>query len=138
MKKITDERLILKNLKNIRNAYAIQTLGILSILGYDWITRGSEVMYKSPLWFVFIVSTTALTLFSMNISVDHEVRKKAPKRSLIISIVIIALISMAIGIFVPFTGKSGPINGLIVGGISFICILIPYIYIYYLRTKQQD
>lgn len=138
MKKITDERLILKNLKNIRNAYAIQTLGILSILGYDWITRGSEKMYESPLWFVFIVSTTALTLFSMNISVDYEVRKKSPKRSLIISIFIIALISIAVGIFIPFTGKSGPINGLIVGGIGFICIFTPYIYIYYLRTKQQD
>ncbi|MCA9766411.1 MAG: hypothetical protein KC455_08330 [Carnobacterium sp.] len=138
MKRITDERLILKNLKNVRNAYVIQTLGILGILGYDWITKGSEVMHESPLWLVFIISTTALALFSMDISVDHEVRKKAPKRSLIISIVIIALISMAIGIFVPFTGKSGPINGLIVGGIVFICILTPYIYIYYLRIKQQD
>ncbi|WP_034537152.1 hypothetical protein [Carnobacterium inhibens] len=138
MKKITDERLILKNLKNIRNAYAIQTLGILGILGYDWITRGSEAMHESPLWLVFIISTTALALFSMDISVAHEARKKTPKRSLIISIVIIALISIAVGIFVPFTGKSDPINGLIVSGICFICILIPYIYIYYLRNKQQD
>ena len=75
MKKIKDDRLILKNLKNIRGAYIIQTLGIFCILGYDWITRGSEAMFESPLWFVFIVSTTALTFFSMDISVAHESRR---------------------------------------------------------------
>uniref|UniRef100_UPI003450E43F hypothetical protein n=1 Tax=Carnobacterium sp. TaxID=48221 RepID=UPI003450E43F len=138
MKKITDERLIVKNLKSIRGAYAIQTLGILGILGYDWITRGSEAMLENPLWFVFIVSTTALTFFSMDISVAHEAHKRTPKRSLGISIIIIALISIAVGIFVPFSSKTDPINGLIVGGVLFISILIPSIYIYYLRTKQQD
>jgi len=138
MKKITDERLIVKNLKSIRGAYAIQTIGILGILGYDWITRGSEAMFENPLWFVFIISTTALTFFSMDISVAHEARKRTPKRSLGISIIIIALISIAVGIFVPFSSKTGPINGLIVGGVLFIIILIPSIYIYYLRTKQQD
>ena len=138
MKKIKDERLILKNLKNIRGAYIIQTLGIFCILGYDWITRGSEAMFESPLWFVFIVSTTALTFFSMDISVAHESRKKSPKRSLSISIVIIALISIVAGILVPFSSKSLSINGLIVGGVLFIVLLIPYIYIYYLRIKQQD
>lgn len=58
-------------------------------------------MHESPLWLVFIILTTALALFSMDISVAHEARKKTPKRSLIISIVI-ALISIAVGIFVPF------------------------------------
>ncbi|WP_244877088.1 hypothetical protein [Carnobacterium mobile] len=95
-------------------------------------------MFESPLWFCFIVSTTALTLFSMDISVAHESPKKSPKRSLGISIVIIALISIAVGIFVPFSSKSDSINGLIVGGVLFIVVFIPYIYLYYLRTKQQD
>lgn len=138
MKKIKDERLILKNLKNIRGAYIIQTMGIFGILGYDWITRGSEAMFESPLWFIFIVSTTAGLFFSMDISVAHEVHKKSPKRSLGISTVIIALISIVVGIFVPLLSKFSPINGLIVGGVFFICVIIPYIYMYYIRTKQQD
>lgn len=138
MKKITDERLILKNLKSIRGAYTIQTLGILGILGYDWIIRGSEAVFESPLWFIFIVSTTAGLFFSMDISVSHETPKRTPKKSLGISTVIIALISIAVGIFVPFSSKSDSINGLIVGGVLFIVVFIPYIYLYYLRTKQQD
>ena len=138
MKKITDERLILKNLKSIRGAYAIQTLGILGILGFDWIAKGSEAMFENPLWFVFIISTTTLAFFSMDISVAHEARKRTPKISLGISTIIIALISIAVGIFVPFSSKSDSINGLIVGGVLFIVVFIPYIYLYYLRTKQQD
>ena len=42
MKKITDERLILLNLKNIRIAFIIQTLGVLGILGYDAVKKGLE------------------------------------------------------------------------------------------------
>lgn len=113
-------------------------MGIFGILGYDWITRGSEAMFESPLWFIFIVSTTAGLFFSMDISVAHEVHKKSLKRSLGISTVIIALISIVVGIFVPLLSKFSPINGLIVGGVFFICVIIPYIYMYYIRTKQQD
>lgn len=114
----------------------IQTLGIIGILGYDWITKGVEEMNKNPLRLVFILSTTALAFFSMDSSVAHENRKRSPKKSLGISIIIIALLSIAVGIFVPFTGKSGPINGFIVGGVLFIVVLIPYLYLYYLRTKK--
>lgn len=138
MKKITDERLILKNLKNIRIAYAIQTLGILGILGYDWITKGSEEMFKNPLWFVFMLSITVVSFFSMTISVDHEVQKRAPKKSLLISIAIIAIISIAVGIFAPFENESGPISGFITGGVFFICVLTPCICLYYIRIKRKD
>lgn len=48
MKKITDERLILRNLKNIKITYIVQTIGILSILGYDFF-RGLDRMRENPL-----------------------------------------------------------------------------------------
>ncbi|WP_179128575.1 hypothetical protein [Marinilactibacillus piezotolerans] len=51
MKKITDERLILKNLKQIKVLFIIQLLGILGILSYDLITRGFSEMTDRPLFF---------------------------------------------------------------------------------------
>ena len=44
MKKITDERLVLRNLQHIRIAFIVQTLGILSILGYELYQGGLEGM----------------------------------------------------------------------------------------------
>lgn len=138
MKKIKDERLILKNLKNIKIGFAIQTFGILAILGYDWFTQGPEAMRGNPLWFVLIMTNTVLAFLTMDISVDHERLKKRPKKSLIIAIAIITLMSIAVGLFVPFSSESGQISRFIVGGIFFIAVIIPYIYIYYLRTKKLD
>ncbi|WP_269139891.1 hypothetical protein [Rossellomorea arthrocnemi] len=40
MKKITDERLKLQNLKNIRVLFLFQSAGIIGILAYDFITSG--------------------------------------------------------------------------------------------------
>ena len=44
MQKIKDERLKLKNLQNIRITYGVQTLGILGILIYEWVTKGIDGM----------------------------------------------------------------------------------------------
>lgn len=95
-------------------------------------------MTENPLWFVFIISSIASAFLSMDIGVSHESNTKSPKRKLIISMVITGFVSTAIGIFVPFTSKVDSINGFFVGGIFFICFLIPNIYTYYLRIKQQD
>lgn len=40
MKKIKDERLIIQNLKNIRIAFIVQTIGISAILIYEVVTKG--------------------------------------------------------------------------------------------------
>lgn len=138
MKKMKDERLIVQNLKNIRIAYIIQTVGILGILGYDLVTKGLNGMRENPLWLVFMITTVISAYLSMNISVDHESDKNNPKKSLIISLLVLALISTIVGILVSFTRGFTIIDGGIVGGILFICGLIPSIYIYYLRIKRQD
>lgn len=138
MKKITDERLVLQNLKNIRIAFIIQTIGILGILGYDLVTGGLDEMRKNPLWTVFIITAVVSAYLSMSISADHEDNKMNPRKNLIISLVILILITTIVGFFVSLTQGFSLINGVIVGVILFICGLIPIIYIYYLRKKRQD
>ncbi|WP_404292329.1 hypothetical protein LG276_16140 [Cytobacillus kochii] len=138
MKKITDERLVLQNLKNIRIAFIIQTIGILGILGYDLVTSGLDEMRKNPLWTVFIITAVVSAYLSMSISADHEDNKINPRKSLIISLVILILITTVVGFFVSLTQGFSIMNGVIVGAILFICGLIPIIYIYYLRKNRQD
>ena len=138
MKKITDERLVLQNLKNIRIAFIIQTIGIFGILGYDLVKSGLDEMRKNPLWTVFIITAVVSAYLSMSISADHEDNKMNPRKNLIISLVILILITTIVGFFVSLTQGFSLINGVIVGVILFICGLIPIIYIYYLRKKRQD
>ena len=72
MKKIRDERLILRNLKNIRIVFVIQTLGIVGILGYDLVTKGMDAMTSNPLWPLLMISMVIYAYLSMSISVEHE------------------------------------------------------------------
>jgi hypothetical protein len=138
MKKITDERLSLQNSKNIRIAYIIQTIGIIGILGYDLVTKGLDGMRENPLWLVFILTTVISAYLSMSISADHENNKINPQKSLSISLIVLVVNSTVIGFFVSLTDGFTIINGVIMGGIIFICGLIPIVYIYNLRKKRQD
>lgn len=138
MKKIKDERLKLKNLKNIRIAYIVQTLGILGILGYDLVTKGLDGMTENPLWFVLMITMVIFLYLTMSISVDHETSAKSPKKGLKISILVLMIISALIGIFVSITDGFNVLDGLIMGGILFVCGLVPVIYIYYLRKRRSE
>jgi uncharacterized membrane protein len=138
LKKIKDERLIIQNLKNIRIAYIIQTIGILGILGYDLVSKGLEEMRGNPLWLVFMITSVISAYLSMNISADQESNKINPKKSLSISVVVLGLIAMVVGFLVSMSEGFTIINGIIMGGILFICGVVPIIYIFNLRTKRQD
>lgn len=138
MKKIMDERLVLQNLKNTRIAYIIQTIGIIGILGFDLVTKGMDEMRENPLWLLFLITITISAYLSMSISADHESNKIDPKRRLTISLAVLIIISTVIGFFVSITDGFTLINGIFMGGILFICGLIPIIYIYHLRKKRQD
>src|SRR5699024_4175867 len=70
MKKIKDERLALKNMKNIRTAVIVQTIGIVAMLFYEAITQGIQEMTGNPLWFVFILTMVVFMWFQLTISVD--------------------------------------------------------------------
>ena len=138
MKKVTDERLVLQNLKNVRIVYIIQTVGIIGILGYDLVTKGLDEMRENPLWLVFMITAVISGYLSMSISADHEKNTINPQKSLAISFVVLVFISTVVGFFVSLTDGFNSIDGLIMGSILFICGLFPISYIYNLRKKRQD
>lgn len=138
MKKITDERLKLQSLKNIRVLFMVQSIGIIGILAYDLFTNGMNSVTANPLWFVFIITGVVNAYLSMSITVDHESDKKSSNKGLIISLIVITLISIVVGVLVSMSEGYGPINGIITGGVIFICSLAPVLYIYYLRTKRSN
>lgn len=138
MKKITDERLFLQNLKNIRTAFIIQTIGVLAILGYEFVVGGMEGMRENPLWLVFTVTSISLAYLSMRVSVDQENNKKSPKRSLYIGLTVVTIISITAGILIPFTEGSTVMSGIIIGGVIFVCSIVPVMYTYYLRKNRLE
>lgn len=138
MKKIVDERLMIKNLKNIRIVYLLQTLGIIGILAYDTMTKGLDSMLNNPLWLIFMITTAISAYLSISISVEYENVKKSPKRNLGFSIMILLLISTIIGFFVSKSSGYSLKDGVIFGGILFICGIFPIFYLFKLRKKQHD
>lgn len=121
---------------NLRNTI-IQTIGIIGILGYDSVTKGLDGMRENPLWLVFMITAIVTAYLSMSISADHENNKVNPQKKFSVSLIVLILISTIIGSLVSLTGFT-IINGVIMGGILFICGLIPIVYIYNLRIKRQD
>lgn len=120
LQKIRDERLKMKNLQNIRTAYILQTIGILGILAYDWITKGIEGMTKNPLWFVFILTAVISAFLSLDISVAHEDSEKSPNKGLIVSLAVLVLISFCIGYLNTLGEELNLKNGFILGGCFYL------------------
>lgn len=135
MKKITDERLIFKNLQNIKIAYIIQTLGILCILGYDFFQGGLEQMRSNPFWFLFILTSVVSAYLSMSVSIEHEKENINPKKSFMISLTVLTAIVVISASLISITPGYGWGEGLLVGGVIFICGLTPLYYVYRLRMK---
>lgn len=72
LNKISDERLLAKNLRNIRIAFVVQTLGIIAVLGYEWIKNGSRAMFDEPLRLVLLVSLTVYVALTIPIARENE------------------------------------------------------------------
>ena len=70
MKVIKDERLIIKNLKNIRIAFIFQTICMIGMLIYEGITNGFMNAFNHPLWLVLLSTTVLLGYLNITISVD--------------------------------------------------------------------
>ncbi|HDR7892371.1 hypothetical protein ABEY61_21325 [Bacillus toyonensis] len=136
MKKITDERLVLRNLQNIRILFFVQTMGILCILGYDLIHGGFEHMRDNPLWMLFIITSVVSAYLSMSINVQQEHTKKNPKKSLLTSLLVLVVIVLGTSYLTSISPESSTRDGLLLGIILFICGLIPILYVYKLRMKQ--
>ena len=137
MQQIKDERLQLKNLKNIRIAFIVQTIGIIAILAYDATTKGISGMTDNPLWFVLILTGVVYQYLSMTISVEHEKNDKNPTKGFIISFIVLVFASVILGILVGISKEATWVTGVVIGGILFICGIVPIIYIYYLRKNNK-
>ncbi|MGE7623455.1 hypothetical protein ACQKMD_10450 [Viridibacillus sp. NPDC096237] len=138
MKKITDERLILRNLQHIKIAFTVQTIGILSILAYELVQNGFDEMRENPLWHVLIITSAVIGYLSMSVSVEHEKVRKNPKKSLMVSLLVITAIVIAVAYLTVTTPNSNWKDGVIIAGVLFICSLIPTLYVYRLRVKQEQ
>lgn len=138
MQKIKDERLQWKNLQNIRVAFAVQTVGIVSILGYDLVTSGMEGMRNNPLWFVFIVTSVVIAYLSINISVDHERTKASPQKSRNRNFGVLIFVAILLAVFTAFLDGSTVASGLIIGLVVLVCGGIPLWYVYLLRKRRQE
>lgn len=68
--KLTDERLQAKNLRNVRIAFVVQTLGVVAVLAYDLTQDGARHMFSEPLYLVLLVSLTIYV--ALTIPVAHE------------------------------------------------------------------
>lgn len=74
LNKISDERLLAKNLRNIRIAFVVQTLGIIAVLGNEWIKNGSRAMFEESLHLVLLVTLTVYVALTIPIARENEER----------------------------------------------------------------
>ena len=72
LNKISDERLLAKNLRNIRIAFVIQTLGIIVVLVNEWIKNGSRAMFARAFTPRLLVSLTVYVALTIPIARENE------------------------------------------------------------------
>ena len=138
MKKIKDERLIMRNLQNIKTVYIVQTIGILGILGHSFLQGGLDEMRANPLWLLFMLTTILSAYLSMRVSVENEQSVQNPAKSLRISLLVLMTIIIIVSTLTLLTPGFGLSDALLIGSILFICGIIPIYYIYRLRVKEQE
>jgi len=138
VKKIKDERLILKTLKNIRIAFLFQSFGIIGILGYIGFTEGMDQITKSPLWLLFMLTSILLAYLQLSVSIDVEEGEKEIKltpyyklvlRSLIVGIIIAI-------IYIIFSPERPFFEAILTGSIFFICFLVSYSVSYFIKKRR--
>ncbi|PEJ66611.1 branched-chain amino acid ABC transporter substrate-binding protein [Bacillus wiedmannii] len=141
VKKIKDERLILKTLKNIRIAFLFQSLGIIGILGYIGFTEGIDQTTKSPLWLLFILTSIVLSYLQLSVSIDVEEAEKDIKLTPYYKIILRPLIAGTIIaiIYIIFSPERPLFEAILTGSIFFICFLISYSISYFIKKRRlQD
>ncbi|HDR7911041.1 branched-chain amino acid ABC transporter substrate-binding protein [Bacillus pretiosus] len=141
MKKIKDERLILKTLKNIRIAFLFQSLGIIGILGYIGFTEGVDQITKSPLWLLFILTSIVLSYLQLSVSIDVEEGEKDIKLTPYYKIILRSLIvgTIIAIIYIIFSPERPLFEAILTGSIFFICFLISYSISYFIKKRRlQD
>lgn len=136
MKKITDERLKLKNLEHIRIAHLIQTLGIFGILTYRTITEGIDAVFGTPLWWVFRLTVSVLLLSAVSMSIEHDTKTRSPKK--FFTGWLIFTLVMTVGTFILGINQVSFPKLLLAGGAVFVVAILPGLYIRYLLKRKLE
>lgn len=92
MKKIKDERLIVRNLRNIRLAFIAENVFIIGALILQ-IVRGRDLMatvsYRNPLFSALMVGCYVLVVLSVNVSVPmYDTPKKSLRQLLAVGLLV--------------------------------------------------
>ncbi|MBY7144955.1 hypothetical protein KFZ56_18215 [Virgibacillus sp. NKC19-3] len=136
MKKIRDERLILKNLKYMQIALIIQTIGITSILVYNAITIDLSSAIKSPFMFVLILSCIPLIYGNIDIGIDNN--KRPDRQSNLGPLLVVLGIGIAAILLFIFTSDPMIKSTAIVVVIFSICFTVIYPLIRYLEKIRDN
>lgn len=98
MKKITDERLIVRNLKNLRTAFLVENGFILSVLAYQIIQGkpiGQVIAYDNMLFLALMVGCWTTIGLSVTVSAPMEDKPKVrPGKLLAIGLIIFAIVAL--------------------------------------------
>nr|AFW17845.1 hypothetical protein pJHW3_004 [Enterococcus thailandicus]AFW17893.1 hyprothetical protein [Enterococcus faecalis] len=129
VKKIRDERLIIKNLKNIRLAFVIENVVILIILAIQLMNeKFTEVIsLNNPLWFVIFIGSFSLVITSVNISLPME--DKTQKTSFFRILLYSLAIFITSFLFFYLVSYKNIMIALICGFIMFFCAILYQIYL---------
>src|SRR5699024_2431130 len=107
LQRINDERLKFKNMKNILIIYALQTLGIIGILAYDFVVKGLDGIKENPfLLILFIISTIILALLSITVD-ERLVLKNLQKIRIAYDVQVIGIVGILAYDFVTKGGLDG-------------------------------
>ncbi|WP_085522657.1 hypothetical protein [Tuberibacillus sp. Marseille-P3662] len=141
MKKIKDERLILKNLKNIRIAFVFQSLGLMAIILYNFIFRDINPG-ESPVFFLLILTGVLVNFLNLSISIDHE-EPKQKEHSLLASYKRNLLIALVIGVVFTFiyllaSPERAAWEAILFGAIFWICFSATFTIGYVMKKRRWD
>ena len=138
MKVITDERLVIKNLKNIRFAFAFQTLALVGILLYDGITKGFNHITDNPLWLVLILTSVILGYLNLGISVDsYESEKQTRKIPYYLLVLCCLAVGVIVGLLTKITSSTSLADSTIIGLVVFLCFLGTFSFGYFVIKKRS-
>jgi ABC-type uncharacterized transport system permease subunit len=138
MKVITDERLIIKNLKNIRFAFAFQTLALVGILIYNGVTKGFNNITNNPIWLVLILTSIILGYLNLSISVDsYENEKQIRKIPYYILVLCCLAVGVIFGLLTKITSNTSLSDSIIIGLVIFLCFLGTFSFGYFLINKRS-
>ncbi|MEQ7803775.1 MULTISPECIES: branched-chain amino acid ABC transporter substrate-binding protein [Priestia] len=136
MKVITDERLVIKNLKNIRFAFAFQTLALVGVLLYDGVTKGFNHITDNPLWLVLILTSVILGYLNLSISVDsYENEKQIRKMPYYLLVLCCLAVGVIFGLLTKITSNTSLADSTIIGLVIFLCFLGTFSFGYFLIKK---